>query len=128
MDENKLARRKLILLVEGNQARAAMLERIVVQGTGCGVLVIPTGRQAITTLNVVIPDLVVCARHLSDMQGMEIYEQIPIAGIRARLPFLLIGAAQTERENNFLRLRTPLALNELIQAIEVLINTEERPM
>lgn len=123
MGENKPAQRKLILLAEGNQARANMLKCLLVQGTGFGVLVVPTGSQAITTLNVIIPDLVVCARDLPDMRGMELYEQIQKFRTLKLLPFLLIGAAQTEHDSNFLRLRTPLALNELIQAIEELINT-----
>lgn len=122
MGENKPAQRKLILLAEGNQARANVLERFLVEGTGCCVIIAPTGRQAIMALNVVIPDLVVCAQQLPDMRGMELYEQVRMVGTREQLSFLLIGGAQTERDHNFLRLRTPLALNELIQAIEELIN------
>jgi len=115
----RLARRKIILLVESNQALAKLLHAIIAQRTPHGAVGVSTGEEALRVLGTAIPDLVILNADLSDMTGAHLCAQIRRVEKLKSLPLLLVGTDRPVEEA--LGLGLPLRLDAFLQALAHLL-------
>ena len=76
MLDNRLPRRKCILIVESNPVLAHLLQATIAEKTHYSAVRVLTGEHALTVLTTVIPDLLILNTHLSDMTGAELVAHI----------------------------------------------------
>jgi len=115
----RLTRRKIILLVESNQALAKLLHTTIAQHTPHGAVGVSTGEEALRVLRTTIPDLVILNANLSDMTGAHLCAQIRRIEKLKSLPLLLVGTDRPVEEA--LGLGLPLRLDAFLQALAHLL-------
>ncbi len=115
----RLTRRKIILLVESNQALAKLLHTTIAQHTPHGAVGVSTGEEALRVLRTTIPDLVILNAELPDMTGAHLCAQIRRVEKLKSLPLLLVGTDRPVEEA--LGLRLPLRLDVFLQTIAYLL-------
>lgn len=112
---------KSILVVEDDSALRNLLWEILRDEMAYQVVLAPSGKAALNTLQTVTPQLFLLDDCLPDMNGLELVERIRSMQVYEQTPILLMSGSLTKVNiagQHIRCLHKPFCLNELIELIE----------
>ena len=119
-----LAAVKTILVVEDDRSIASFIVEAIKQETSYQALFAFDGHHALKLLYDLKPDLVLLDYNLPRMNGLDLYDHIHAIKELEHIPALLISARpplEEAKKRKLTCLKKPVALDELLQAIEKLL-------
>ena len=118
---------KMILIVEDDAHIGEFLERALSQETPYKPLVVSDDFEALKVTHEVKPNLFVLDYHIPGMDGIELYDQLHAVKAFQDTPAIIISARLPKRKlekRSLVGLHKPLELNELLKAIQELLERE----
>ncbi|HEX6480308.1 MAG TPA: response regulator [Ktedonobacteraceae bacterium] len=117
------AARKTLLIVEDDLAHGELLSQAITQETPYFPMVVETGARALEVVEHVKPDLLILDYYLTDMNGLQLYDQLHAKPGLEAVPALLLSASlerhQREIEQrHILSLAKPFDLDELFAMLQ----------
>ena len=112
---------KSILVVEGDSALRNLLGETLQDEMAYQVVLAPSGKAALNTLQTVTPQLFLLDSCLPDMNGLELVKRIRSMQVFEQTPVLLMSGSHVKvnTTGQYVKyLNKPFCLNELIKLIE----------
>ena len=122
-----LATVKMILIVEDDAHIGEFLERALSQETPYKPQVVLDDFEALKVTHEVKPNLFVLDYHIPGMDGIELFDQLHAVQAFQDTPAIIISARFPKRElekRSLVGLHKPLELNELLKAIQEVLERE----
>src|SRR4051812_24909849 len=119
--------RRLILVVEDDPGVARLIREVLNEETNCYMYSVATGEAALTVVETVKPALILLNVNLPGINGLEVYDRLQGSRTGAPIPTLFMTAnpnmLEFRRRGFNTVLRTPLAVEELLGRVRVLLES-----
>ena len=117
------AARKTLLITEDDLAHGELLSEAIRQETPYFPLVVQTGTRALEVVEHIKPDLFILDYYLTDMNGLQLYDQLHAKPGLEAVPALLLSASlerhrQEIEQRHILGLAKPFDLDELFALLQ----------
>ena len=117
----------VILVIDDCKDNLFLMELILLED-GYEVEKADSGREGITKIHKVVPDLIILDLMMPDMTGLEVIEQIQPHGHLANIPILLCTANRFIHQNDVLKADIvcykPIDINHMLTQVHTLIAAE----